>query len=625
MPIQDQPAAEALFEQSAAAAFVLNQLGVYQQVTGQYARLLGQPAAQLLGCHFATSLAPHEATQHQHHLGRAVAGEVVRYQATVPQPAGPVEAEFQLLPPLPGAGGALHGLAQPLAERLHLRTTLLERERQLSIIFNSLADVTFVLHVEPNERYRFVFVNDSFERTTGLSLSQVVGRYVEEVIPEPSLSLVRGHYRQAVASRARVVWQETSDYPTGRVTGEVSVTPVCDHNGHCYQLVGVVHDLTKETQTAEDLRRSNERFRYALKATSDAIYDWSVADGTVHWGEGWADLFGYALAPQPTALGQWAQAVHPADAQRVVEGRQLAVAQPSTAFWQEEYRFRRADGSWATVLDRGYLLRDAQGQGVRVLGAMQDITERQQAAARQHLLTQRLSQQNADLQQFTYIVSHDLRAPLANALGYADLLPRLDKHAPVFAEALQRLHTSLRQLDAVVTDVNGILSLRDEQDGQRSEQVAVADVCHQALLGLQEPLRACGGHLVSTLPADLRLLGSRAYFHSIFHNLISNAIKYRSDARPLQIEVASHVELHGDTVLTVRDNGLGFDQQRVGNELFQLYRRFHTGPAGRGIGLFLVKAHVEAMQGQISVQSEVEVGTQFTLRFKPSSNENLLD
>ncbi len=625
MPTPDQPTAEALFERSAEAAFVLDQRGVYQRVTDQYAHLLGQPAAQLTGRRFATSLAPREAAQHQHQLDRAAAGEVVRYQATVPHPAGPLGVEFQLLPALPGAGGALHGLAQPLAERLHLSTTLLERERQLSIIFNSLADVTFVLLVEPPERYRFVFVNDSFERTTGLRMSQVVGHYVEEVIPEPSLSLVLGHYRRAVASGARVTWQETSDYPTGRVTGEVSVTPVCDQTGRCYQLVGVVHDLTKETQTAEALRHSNERFRYALKATSDAIYDWSVADDTVHWGEGWADLFGYPLTPQPTPRSQWAQAVHPADAVRVVQGRQQAVARPGPDFWQEEYRFRRADGSWATVLDRGYLLRDAQGQGIRVLGAMQDVTERQQAAAQQRQLTQQLSRQNADLQQFTYIVSHDLRSPLANALGYADLLPRLDKHAPVFAEALQRLHTSLRQLDAVVTDVTGILSLRDEQAGQRPEPVAVAAVCRQALLGLQEPLHAGGGHLVSTLPEDLRLRGSRAYFHSIFHNLISNAIKYRSNARPLRIEVAGHTAPGGEVTLTVRDNGLGFDQQRVGNELFQLYRRFHAAPAGRGIGLFLVKAHVEAMNGHISVQSQVEVGTQFILCFTPPSDENLLD
>ncbi|GAA4498821.1 hypothetical protein GCM10023172_16490 [Hymenobacter ginsengisoli] len=613
MPTRDQPAAQALFEHSAEAAFVLNPLGVYQQVTARFAQLLGQPAAQLVGSSFVASLDPAQARLHQHQLARAAAGAVVRYQAPVWGPAGPVEVEFQLLPPL-APGSACYGLAHPLAERLHLSTTLLERERQLSVVFDNLADVTFVLAVEPDGRFRFVFVNEAFYRTTGLLVSHVTGRYAEEIIPEPALSLVLGHYRQAVASGQRVMWQETSVYPNGQVTGEVSITPVHNELGECFQLVGVVHDLTKEKQVEEALRRSNERFRYALKATSDAIYDWNVADDTLYWGEGWAERFGYELTPQPAPLGQWAAAVHPDDQARVVEGRRQAIT-ADAPLWEAEYRLRRADGAWASVLDRGYLLRTAEGRAVRMLGAIQDVTERERAAAQQRLLTQRLSRQNADLQQFGYIVSHNLRSPLANALGYADLLPSLPAGTPVFAEALQHLAATLRQFDQVVTDVNGILALRDEQAGYHPELVDVAAVCQLALLDLQEPLRACGGEFESHLPATLRLPGSRAYFHSIFHNLFSNAIKYRSEARALRLQVASHTSPTGEVTLTVRDNGRGFDQQRVGTDMFQLYRRFHHGPAGRGIGLFLVKTHVEAMGGRISVRSEVEVGTEFTLSF----------
>lgn len=619
MPTQDKPTADALFEQSAEAAFLLNQSGVYQKVNTKFAQLLGQPVAQLLGTSFVASLDPNEEAQHQLQLARAAAGEVVRYQARVVQDTGPIVVDFQLLPPL--SQGQVYGLAQPLAERLHLSSALLERERQLTIVFNSLADVTFVLEVEAGDRYRFAFVNESFSRTTGLPVSQVTGRYVEEIIPEPSLSLVRRHYQQAVRTRERVVWQETSTYPNGQVTGEVSVTPVCDSSGYCHQLVGVVHDLTKEKRVEEELRRSNERFRYALKATSDAIYDWNIADDTLHWGEGWAELFGYS--PEPTPFSRWAEAVHPDDQARVVQGRRQAVASGTAPLWQAEYRLRRADGSWASVLDRGHLLRSAAGEVVRMLGALQDITERQQVAAQQRLLTQKLSQQNSDLQEFTYIISHNLRSPLANALGYTELLPRLDKHQPVFAEALQHLGTSLRQLDEVVTDVNGLLSLRDEQASYHPEPVGLAAVCQLALQSLQAPLHACGGTLVSTLAPELHVMGSRAYLHSIFYNLISNALKYRSDARPLQIEVAGLASPSGTVILTVRDNGQGFDRARAGTDIFQLYRRFHASTGGRGVGLFLVKAHMEAMGGQISVQSQVDTGTEFTLQFPPFPDENL--
>ena len=96
---------------------------------------------------------------------------------------------------------------------------LVEREHQLSVIFDTIADVTFVLSVEDEGRYRFVSANKAFEKTTGLPVEQVLGHCVDEIIPEPSLSLVLAKYREAIASMKPVVWQETSDYSMGRVTG----------------------------------------------------------------------------------------------------------------------------------------------------------------------------------------------------------------------------------------------------------------------------------------------------------------------------------------------------------------------------------------------------------------------
>jgi len=610
-----------LFERSAAAAFVLDMAGSFQRVTGAMAQLLGCPPAQLLGTHLLDYLSPEAGAPGAQHLAEAAAGAIVRYQASLAPPAEPLALELQLLPQLSATGQvvAIQGLAQPLAST----ATLMERE--LTVLFDSIADVTFVLNVEAEGRYRFHFTNKAFEKTTGLPSSAVVGRYVEEIIPEPSLSLVLPKYAQAVRTLQRVVWLETTVYPTGQVTGEVSVMAVCDASGRCNQLVGVVHDLTKEKQVEEALRLSNERFRYAIQATSDAIYDWNVAADTVYWGEGFASLFGHQLLQNPAPFQAWADGVHPTDSERVVGGLRRVAQAGTASAWQEEYRFRRADGSWANVLDRGYLLRDAQGRAVRMLGAMQDITERQQAAERQQLLTQQLAFQNADLQQFTYIISHNLRAPLANARGCANLLPHLDYAAPAFGETLQHLRTSLWQLDEVLTDINQVLSIRDAQDGYRPEPVAVAAVCRQALLGLQAPLRASGGQVVSTIPEALRLPGSRAHFHSIFHNLLSNAIKYRSDERALRVDVAATHDATGHTQLTFRDNGLGFDQLRGPDDIFQLYQRLHPSKAGRGIGLFLVKAHVEAMGGHISVRSRVQEGTEFTITFRSAGNENVFD
>ncbi|WP_226930087.1 PAS domain-containing protein [Hymenobacter siberiensis] len=247
-------------------------------------------------------------------------------------------------------------------------------------------------------------------------------------MPEPSLSLVLSKYREAIASMERVVWQETTDYPTGQVTGEVSVTPVPDEDGRCCQLLGVVHDLTKEKQVEKALRISNERLAYALKATTDAIYDWTISDDSLYWGEGFENLFGYQLAQNPMPFSEWADYVHPDDSPRVVAGLRHAAFETTNLFWQEEYRFRRANGTWAEVFDRGYLLRDAAGRAVRMMGAMQDITSRKQAEGFSNCICTFQSAQEAldklvsKKQRVPQIIFLDLNMPIMDGWQFLDAL-----------------------------------------------------------------------------------------------------------------------------------------------------------------------------------------------------------
>ncbi|QJX49068.1 PAS domain-containing sensor histidine kinase [Hymenobacter taeanensis] len=225
-----------------------------------------------------------------------------------------------------------------------------------------------------------------------------------------------------------------------------------------------------------------------------------------------------------------------------------------------------------------------------------------------------LYRQNKDLQQFGYIVSHNLRAPLTNMLGIVDLLTSLDKQAPQYDELLSHLRRSTEQLDSVMRDMNTILTIRDKQEVAASEQVPLAEVLDQVLQNLHEMLQHCSAEVRINVPADLRVRGNRAYLYSIFFNLLSNSVKYRSPNRPLQVRISASKSPSGPGVqIVVEDNGIGFDLEKAGNDVFKLYKRFHSEPAGRGLGLYLVKNHVDAMGGRIEAQSEVNVGTRFKL------------
>lgn len=160
-----------------------------------------------------------------------------------------------------------------ITEQVKAEASLRFHEQQLELVYNTISDVVFLLDVKGEDRYRFIIVNEAFLTSTGLSLEQVQGRWVHEVIPEPSLSLVREKYRQAIASRQKVQWEEVTHYPAGTRTGIVSVTPVFDDEGTCIRLVGTLHDITELKKAAEELSHSYEEIRLLATHLQDVRED----------------------------------------------------------------------------------------------------------------------------------------------------------------------------------------------------------------------------------------------------------------------------------------------------------------------------------------------------------------
>ncbi|RYG34813.1 MAG: PAS domain S-box protein, partial [Burkholderiales bacterium] len=166
--------------------------------------------------------------------------------------------------------------------------------------------------------------------------------------------------------------------------------------------ISLIREVAQRTRTAverrraeialraeqAELREAEERYRLAARATNDAIWDWRLADGHVIWNEALHDLFGYALTE--TSAEWWLEHIHPDDRQRV-DAAIHAVIDSSETGWSAEYRFRRADDKYASVFDRGHVLRDENGQAVRMIGAILDLTERRRAE-------DRLRELNADLE-----------------------------------------------------------------------------------------------------------------------------------------------------------------------------------------------------------------------------------
>ena len=263
-----------------------------------------------------------------------------------------------------------------LTERKRAEEALRENEQRIVSIYNTVEDVIFQLAVEPEGQYRFVSVNAAFLKVTGMSQEEVVGKTVKMVIPEPSLTMVLGKYRQAAEENTIVRWEETSDYPTGRMTGAVSVAPVFDNKGTCTHLVGSVHDITERKLAEEALRKSEERFRYVIENLQDAVWSADLSGQFEFLSPLMVHIYGRPLLEMVADPAFWIEAAHPEDKATVQASGDVL---RRDGHIELEYRILLPDGTERWIFDRKTQLLDAHGKPSGIAGIISNITERKRA------------------------------------------------------------------------------------------------------------------------------------------------------------------------------------------------------------------------------------------------------
>lgn len=218
------------------------------------------------------------------------------------------------------------------------------------------------------------------------------------------------------------------------------------------------------------------------------------------------------------------------------------------------------------------------------------------------------------LEQFSYTVSHNLRAPVARLIGLTNILHH-PNNKQESDHILEKISDTSRDLDQVMRDLIQTIEIKKEINNSITD-ISVDSLISKTLELFQDEIK---DQTISTQVSAPVLKSISAYLESIVFNLVSNAIKYRDPKRPLRIEIASHYE-EEFFVLSVKDNGLGLDVDRNKRDLFNFYKRFHFHVEGRGLGLYLVKSQVELLGGSIEVDSKVEKGTTFTVKLKHNLN-----
>jgi PAS domain S-box-containing protein len=466
---------------------------------------------------------------------------------------------------------------------------------KLHKILESMTEGFFALDHE----WRYSFGNTVLATYLGRNLEDLMKRCIWEEYPWLAGSLFHQKCYEAAASRKPVVFEEIM---CGMgTTIRFSLNPFEDGI-----LVSFV-DITEQVAAQEELRKLS---LVASKTTNGVII--TDSDSRIEWvNEAFTNVTGYALAEINGHRPSEFLTSPDTDPNEITWIReQLAIGIPI----RKELRGYKKSGDliWADITISP--ISNEKGEVMKHVYIHTDITERKLDQEQLLKATEHLYLQNQDLQQFNYIVSHNLRAPVANLVGLSTMLQKLEPGGPRFEQGIQNLEKSARRLDDVISDLNKILAVRAANMDETRELVRVPEVATEVIQSLQHLLDLSGGNIRVSLSAEDVLWANRAYVYSILHNLISNAIKYKSALRELLIELSSVRDKKG-LRLQVRDNGSGMDLDVVRPRLFQLYRRFHAGPEGKGIGLYLVKMQVGAIGGTIEVESKPEAGSIFTIQF----------
>jgi PAS domain S-box-containing protein len=368
--------------------------------------------------------------------------------------------------------------------------------------------------------------------------------------------------------------------------------------------------ITEQTELMRaSLEESHRRYQYVTKATSDAIWDWDIINGTLYWGEGFKLIFGYNQMEGQKDIYSWTKNIHQEDSAFVLNSIDRLCKSNETN-WKEEYRYLKANGTYAHVVDRGFVIRDQKGKAVRMVGAMHDISERKKALLETKQVTSDLFKRNQELHEFGYIVSHGLRAPVANIRGLAMLL-QTEKNVPEqLRPYLTNLVHSVSTLDEVVFDLSRILSATNRSIELQSEVLDLQDIIVTVKADLNEKIAHSDTQITIT-GGPFFVTAHKKYIYIIFFKLIANSIKYKQEHPPI---IGIHIEqLNKHVIITYQDNGCGIDLEKYGEDIFRPYKQFHPTIKGKGLGLFLVKSYIEALEGTINIQSKVKQGITYTI------------
>jgi len=372
-----------------------------------------------------------------------------------------------------------------------------------------------------------------------------------------------------------------------------------------------ISDITDFKLQEEKMQLADERFEFAMKASSEGVWDVNLVNEEAYFSGQLMKIIGKEEKEHIVPIAFWTERIHPEDLEAYTATRNKHLSK-KTPYYESVYRVITDLGKYRWVLSRGKVVKyNAENKPLRAVGTLRDITQIKDKEIQLGNTLNIIGDQNNRLSNFAHIVSHNLRSHASNLKMLLDLFKNADNDER--DEMLQHLEGISDGLSITISHLKELVEIQTEIKNVK-ETLNLRHYLKNILSILHNEITKHGVTIEINIPLDITIEYNPAYLESILLNFTTNAIKYSSiDQKPI-ISYDFGIE-NGYKVLSVSDNGLGIDLKKHKNSLFGMYKTFHKNQNSRGIGLFITKNQVEAMGGKIEVFSEVNKGTTFKIYF----------
>lgn len=333
-------------------------------------------------------------------------------------------------------------LSKQIEEKNELFRKIKQSQDDYIFLFNQAGLPKWIYEIES---YRILEVNEIAIRQYGYSKEEFLSMTIKDIRPKEDVPKLMDLTRRKVKIGKQVyhgVFRHLKK--SGEIIYvEISTSDIV-YKGKSCRIVAA-NNVTEKIKAFESLQVSIERYEYVTRATSEAIWDWDLVNSKIYFGEGYTRLFGWDKEMAEKDQDFWKSCLHPQDQDKLIKSITNSI-ESGADVWSESYRYRRMDGSYADVFDKAIILRDSKGVAVRVVGAMQDITDRNR-------YIRAVEEQNERLKEIAWIQSHVLRAPVARIEGLVRLMESENKIDPELNEYFKYIVQSVKELDKISRDI----------------------------------------------------------------------------------------------------------------------------------------------------------------------------